>query len=114
VLLDKFRRFLLRFKNQFFFFLVAVLVALGAYIGFITVDRYKMVVDATLGITVLYLLYEKFLSPQRNSDESTGIQVKLPQDLKYLIYACTFTIIGFWAGVQVIHLIRYLVNSLIR
>lgn len=111
--MDNFKRFVSNYKNQLFFSLAAILSALGVYVGFVTVDRYKTIVNGILGATVLYLLYEKFLSPKRSSGEPTGIQVELPQDLKKLIYAFIGTIVGFWAAAQVVNLIFYVINILL-
>ena len=103
-------------KNQLFFSVAAIIVAIAVYVGFVTVDRYTPIVHGALGITVLYLLYDKFWSPRRTDNQQVGaeIQFELPRDLKYLIYAFVVTLIGFWAGVQVIHLVWYLVNSLTK
>ncbi|SRR6266498_55236 len=111
--MDKFKKSILRYKNQLYFSLAAIVIALGVFIGFITVDRYKTIVNATLGGTVLYLLYDKFLSPKSIDHQHTksGVEVELPHDLKYFIYGLISTIIAFWAGVQVIHLIWYLINT---
>ncbi len=43
-----------RFKSLFFFSIIAVFGGLGVYVGYMTVDRYKTIVNATLGLTVLY------------------------------------------------------------
>ena len=112
--MDKFRRFISAYKHQLYFSLFAIFAALGVYIGFITVDRYKTIVNGTLGITVLYLLYEKFLSRRRSNNEPTGIQVRLPQDLKYLIHALIGAIIVFWAGAQLVQLVYYVISIFIR
>jgi hypothetical protein len=101
------------YKSQLFFSVAAIVVAIAVYVGFITVDRYAPIVRGTLGITVLYLLYDKFWPPRRTDNQQTGaeIQFELARDLKYLIYAFVITLIGFWAGVQMIHLVWYLVKS---
>ena len=51
-------------KNQIFFWLVAIVGILGAYVGDVTVDRYEIIVRATLGLTVLYLLYREYFLPK--------------------------------------------------
>jgi hypothetical protein len=112
--LDKLKRFISLYKNQLYFSLVAIVGTLGVYVGSMTVDRYKTIVNGTLGSTVLYLLYEKFLSPRRSGDEPGGIQIELPQDLKKLFYAFFAAIVGFWAGAQVVNLVFYIVSILLR
>ena len=107
--MNKFNRFIFRFKNQLFFSLVAIFAALGVYVGYVTVDRYKTIVNATLGFTIL-LLYPKFLSPRKTVNQPDGIQLEFPKDLKYLIYAFIKAIIMFWAGIQVLHLVWYLID----
>ena len=72
--MNKDKRFILDHKNQIYFSLVAIIGTLGVHVGFITVDRYKTIINGTLGVTVLYLLSEKFLSPRKSNDEPTGIQ----------------------------------------
>jgi len=102
--LDKLKRFISVYKIQVFDFLVAGSIALGIYVGFLTVDRYPNVVNAALGISVIYLLIQKALPHKKLADEPEGIHVEFPRDLKYMVYALVSTILTFWSGVQVLHL----------
>ena len=110
--MEKFNSFISTYKNQIYFSLAVILMALGVYIGFKTVDQFQIIVNAALGITVLYLLYDKFFSHGRINNQLADNQVKLPQDLKKLVYAFIGTIIGFWATAQVVRLVYYLINIL--
>lgn len=102
--MDKLKRFIAVYKIQVFDFLILVSVAPGIYVGFITVDRYPNVVNAALGISVVYLLIQKALPHKKLADEPEGIHVEFPRDLKYMGYAFVSTILMFWSGVQVLHL----------
>jgi hypothetical protein len=108
--LNKIREFISHFKIQIFFTLVATACALGVYAAFVTVDQYEIVVDATLGFTVLYLLLLKFLTIQRASNEPTGIKLEFPKDLKYIFFGFFITMIALWASIQVLNLIWYLMD----
>ena len=109
--MDKFKRSILAYENQLFLSLITVFGIFGVYIGYITADQYKTIVDAVLGFTVLYLLQQRILSPSKNVNQLGEIKFEFSKDLKYLIYAFVLGIIMFWAGVQVIHLIWYLKNT---
>lgn len=58
--MDKYKDFISRYKKYLFFSLVAIFSGFGVYIGYITVDSQKVMVNASLGLTVLYLLYKKY------------------------------------------------------
>jgi len=81
----------------------------GVYVAYITVDRYENIVHGVLGFTILYLLYLVFLSPRRIINEPIEIDLEFPRDLKHLIFGFFLTIIIFWAGAQIIHLVWYLI-----
>ena len=94
-------------KNQIFFGLVAIVGILGAYIGYVTVDRYEIIVRATLGLTVLYLLYREYLSPKSAANKPVNIRIEFPNALRYLVIDFLVMIIAFWASIQVLHLVWY-------
>jgi len=95
-------------KNQIFFGLVAIVGILGAYVGYVTVDRYEIIVRATLGLTVLYLLYREYLLPKGAPNKPVNIRIEIPNALRYLVIDFLVMIIAFWASIQVLHLIWYL------
>lgn len=94
----------LRFKKLFFLSIIAFFGGLGVYVGYLTVDRHETFVNATLGLTVLWLLYVKFQSPKEITKYPLKENFEFPKDLRYLAYAFILAIIMFWAGVQVLHL----------
>ena len=106
--MDKIKIFTLRYKKQIFFSLVGLFSAAGACIGYVTVDRYEIIVRATLGFVVLYMINRQFLSPRKNVNESIGVQLEFPRDLKYLVYGFFLTIIMSWSGIQMLYLMWYL------
>ena len=84
----------------------------GAYVGYITVDRYAAIARACVGIAVFYLIYVDFFVPAKRSvafDKS--LQYLLPQDMKYATIAFLWTLIMFWAGVQVVQVIWWLLAA---
>jgi hypothetical protein len=93
-----------RSKKIFFISIIAIFGALGVYIGYMTVDKYKTIVNASLGLTVIFLLYINFLSPKEGAKFPIKEAFEFPKDIKYLVYALVLAIIMFWAGVQVLHL----------
>jgi len=95
-------------KNQIFFGLVVIVGILGAYVGYVTVDRYEIIVRATLGLTVLYLLYREYLLPKGAANKPVNIRIEIPNALRYLVIDFLVMIIAFWASIQVLHLIWYL------
>jgi hypothetical protein len=105
--MDKYKDFISRYKRHLFFSLVAIFSGFGVYIGYITVDTQKVMVNASLGLTVLYLLYQKIFSPSGNLNRPVGVKIELPKDFIYLIYAFVWAILIFWSGVQVLHLFGF-------
>ena|SRR5687767_13784609 len=95
-------------KNQIFFGLVVIVGILGAYVAYVTVDRYEIVVRATLGLTVLYLLYREYLLPKDVANKPIDTQIEIPNSLRYLVIDFLVSIIAFWASIQVLHLVWYL------
>lgn len=104
------REFLARFKTPIFFTIVTITSVIGAFIALSTVDRYQIIVNAVLGLTVLYEFYKDFRSIKKKPDEPKGIHIELPRDLKYLGIALFLTVIGIWAGSQILYLIWFLLN----
>jgi hypothetical protein len=100
------------FRNKLFFAFVALFCAVGVYIAYVMVDQYESIVDGVLGIVVLYFVYLVFVSPKRIIKESVEIHLEFPRDFKYPVFGLFFTIIMFWAGVQIIDLIWYLIRIL--
>ena len=103
----KLREFIFRFKNQIFFTLMAVVISLGAYIGYWTVDRYAVFARGVLGCTVLYFIYRQY---KEATEEPTGLQVDLKKDLRFLPGLFLISIIGMWATIQVVQMVLYLIN----
>ena len=95
-------------KSQTFFRLAWLVGILGAYVGYVTVDRYEIIVRATLGLTVLYLLSREYFSPKGIPDKPVDDWMEIPVALRYLFVAFLAMIIAFWASIQVLHLIWYL------
>lgn len=95
-------------KTQIFFRLVTVVGILGAYVGYVTVDRYEALVRAILGLTVLYLLYREHFVPKRVANERIGDWTEFPYAIRALVVSFFETIIAFWACIQVVHVIWYL------
>ena len=105
-----FREILVRFKTPIYFTIVTITSVLGAFFALSTVDRYQIIVNAVLGLTVLYEFYKDFRSIKKKPDEPKGIHIEFPRDLKYLSIALFVTIIGVWAGNQILYLIWFLLN----
>ena len=95
-------------KSQTFFRLAWLVGILGAYVGYVTVDRYEIIVRATLGLTVLYLLYREIFLPKGIPGKPVEDWMEIPVALRYLVVAFLVTIIAFWASIQVLHLVWYL------
>lgn len=99
-------------KRLIFFSLLIITIAFGIYIAIVIMDRYELVVRGTLGFTTLYLLHQHYLSPQKNRDESVGILIEFPRDIKHLISGFFLSIVMFWAFQQVLEIVRYLFKLL--
>ncbi len=108
--MNKFKEFVMRFKNPIFFSLLAVIGIFGVYVGYVTVDRYQVIVSGVLGLSTLYLLYLDYLSSQKNFNKHVGIRIEFPKDLRYLGYGFFLVIIMFWAMIQVVHAFWYLMG----
>jgi hypothetical protein len=106
------KKTILSYKKVIFFTFVAVACAFGVYTAFITVDRYIVIVNATLGFTVLYMFVSEFMSIVRTADESAGITLEFPRDLRYILYGFFVTTVSLWASIQILHLIWYLKSFL--
>lgn len=106
--MNKIREFIVRYKNLIFFSLLGASCTFGVYVGYITVDRYQVIVSGVLGLSTLYLLNLEFLSSKRISNKRSGIRIELPKDLIYLVYGFFLTIIMFWAMIQVIHVFGFM------
>lgn len=108
--MNKFKEFVMHFKNPIFFSLLVIIGILGVYVGYVTVDRYQVIVSGVLGLSTLYLLYLDYLSPQKNGNKRVGIGIEFPKDLRYLGYGFFLVIIMFWAMIQVVHVFWYLMG----
>lgn len=110
-LLDQLKRFIFHFKNQIFLGIEIVIVILGIYVAYVTVYRYEIIVRATLGLTVHYLLYRAYMLPKRIDNKPIGIQVDFPRDIKLFVIDFFAIVVMIWAGVQVLDMIRYFING---
>ena len=105
--MKKLNEFTLRFKVQIFYTLMAVVLSLGAYIGYWTVDRYEVFARGILGCTVLYFIYRQY---KEGTEEPIGLLVDFTKDLRLLPGLFLISIIGMWATVQIVQMILYLIN----
>ncbi|MEP7133728.1 MAG: hypothetical protein ABI904_02230 [Chloroflexota bacterium] len=112
--MNKIREYILRYKTKIFIALVIGTCLLGAFFALKTVDRYEIVVKAVLGLTVLIELYMDFQSTTKSSNEPDGIYVEFPRDFKHVARAFLLTVIGIWAGSQVVTLIWLLISFIKR
>jgi hypothetical protein len=101
-----------RYKNQIFFITVGAIGVLGVYVAYMTVDRYETIVNAALGIAVLYLLHLRFLLLTRSGKEPNSIRLEFPKDLRYLVYGFVLAVIMFWAGVRVLEVVWHFIRVL--
>jgi hypothetical protein len=95
-------------KNQIFFGLVAIVGILGAYVAFVTVDRYEIIVRAALGFTVLYLLWREYFLPKGVANRPIDSRIELPVSLRFLVIDFMVSVIAFWASIQLLQLVWYL------
>jgi len=108
-LLDKFKGLIVGYRYRIFLVVEIVMVAIGAYVAYVTVYGYEIIVRAVLGLTVLYLLYREYVLLKTMGNKSFGVKFEFPKDIKYFVIDFFVVIVMIWAGVQVLDLIRYLI-----
>ena len=96
-------------QNRLFYLSGAIFCLLGAYVAFMTVDKYAVIVHGVLGGTVLYFVYLLFLSNRRIGNRMIDEPPEFPRDFRYFGFGFILTLILFWASVQVLHLIWYII-----
>lgn len=91
-----------QFKDRILTVVYVGACALGAYFAFITVDRFAVFVRAVLGVTAIYLLQKE--SPYAFAQK---------KNLRNILGGSFLTVILFWSGIQILHLVWYLKDILI-
>ena len=97
-------------KNQTFLILFVVSCIVGGYVAHKTADQYAIVVRGILGVTVIFFMWLEFFSTKEWAIETKEIQLEIPNDLRYFLYGFIFSAIGFWAGIQILNLVWYLLR----
>ena len=83
---------------------------IGACVAYLTVYRFEIFVKAVLGLGVIYLFYREFFVFRRLQPSPFYEKFDSPKDLKYLFVNFLVVLVLVWANVQVLELIRYLIN----
>lgn len=108
--LEKFRKLLLSYQYQIFLVIQIAIGIIGVYVAYLTVYRFEIFVRAVLGLTIHYLFFLEYVVFKRLKNESFGVEFRFPRDIKYFITDFFVIIVMVWAGVQVLDLIRYLIQ----
>lgn len=77
------KKYISRFQKTLFFSLIVIIGIVGIYLGRITVHKYDIYVDAVLGLTLLYFLYQPLLSSNKEIEKPTGLALEFPRDFKF-------------------------------
>ncbi len=88
-------------STRTFYFLVVLTGAVGAYVGYLTADRYVPFVEAVLGAAVIYLLGRNAGVIDGTHDREASEPIRLPRDLRHLVFSFVVSVIIYWAGAQV-------------
>jgi hypothetical protein len=108
------KKYVLQYRNQIFVLLVVIACLLGVYLANIVEDRLGLVANGILSLTVLYLMYLVFLSPQRiiiTPSEISKIRFEFLVVIKYLVFGFFWTMIMFWASGHILNLMTHLLSG---
>ena len=97
-------------KNRTFLMLFVLACIVGGYVAHMTADQYAIVARGILGVTVIFFMWLEFFSSKEWIIETEKIQLEIPKDLRYFLYGFIFSAIGFWAGIQILNLVWYLLR----
>ena len=86
----------------------------GVFTAYLTVFRFEIFVKAVLGLAVVYLFYLEFFVFRRLRPSPFYEKFDFPKDLKYLFANFFVVLVLVWAMVQVIELIRLLINVFLK
>src|SRR5262245_18915778 len=108
--MDKLKKSIASSTYTIFLVTEIVISIIGAYIAYLTVYRFEVFVRGVLGLTIHLLFFLEYVVFKRLKNESFGMKFEFPKDIRYFIADFFVVIILVWAGVQVLDLIRYLLN----
>ena len=85
---------------------------LGLEIGYMTIYRYDMIVKAILGLAVIYLALRLYVFTSSRSNEINNFYklFEFPKNIKYYIFAFTWSLISYWALQQIVDMIIFFVR----
>ncbi len=112
--MEKLKRMIVDYRYQISIAVEIIVVIIGAFVAYLTVYRYGLIVRAVLGIAVNYLLYREYVVYRSLANESFGVKFDFPKDIKYFVMDFFLVILMIWGGVQVLDLIRYLIHIFIN
>jgi len=99
-------------RNEVFYTIGAILIALGAYAAYVIEVRYKILANGILGIVVPYLVYLAFLSPKNMPDRLSELEdLEFPRGLIYWFYGFFWTMIMYWGVSLTLDLARSLLHQ---
>ena len=108
--MDRLKKLLVDYRYQVLMGIEIIVLIAGAFVAYLTVYRYGLIVRAILGITINYLFYLEYVVFRRMNPESFFVKFEFPKDIKYFVIDFFMVTIMIWGGVQVLDLIRYLVH----
>jgi len=111
---DKFKRLIVSYRYQILLAIEIAIVSVGAFVAYLTVYRFEIFVRAALGLTIHYLFFLEYVVFRRMAHEAFGVKFEFPKDIKYFVIDFFVVVIMIWAAVQVLDLIRYLINIFIH
>ena len=113
--MDKLKRLFVDYRHQVLIATEIIILIAGAFVAYLTVYRYGLIVRAVLGIVINYLLYLEYVVFRRIHDKSVFFdKFEFPKDVKYFVMDFFLVILMIWGGVQVLDLIRYLIHIFIN
>jgi len=102
-------------RHQVVFVLEMVILISGAFVAYLTVYRFQILVRAILGLTIHYLFYLEYFVFRRTQDSKLFFhKFEFPKDIRYFVLDFFVVIVLIWASVQIVDLFRYLVSILIN